>query len=171
MLGIPKPVPGGEEEPGHELAMNLRAAYMALHRETDAALARHGITADQFVVLCALAGGGVQAQRELVARTASDPSTLRAMLVLLESRGLVERPPHPTDGRARSVRLTAPGRRALARTWKATKGVRQRLATALIPRETGRLGRSLERVATVMNRPSTAAKAGVPRGAGGRRRP
>src|SRR5262245_50816333 len=30
----------------------------------------------------------------------SDPSTVRAMLVLLEQRGLVERDTHPTDARA-----------------------------------------------------------------------
>ena len=71
---------------GHEIAMTLRAAYMALHRQTDAALVRRGLTADQFVVLTALAGGEARTQRELVARTASDPSTFRAMLVLLETR-------------------------------------------------------------------------------------
>ena len=39
----------------------------------------------------------------------SDPSTVRAMLVLLEERGLVSRDTHPTDGRARTVALTAVG--------------------------------------------------------------
>ena len=33
----------------------------------------------------------------------SDPSTVRAMLVLLEQRGLVERDTHPTDARERAV--------------------------------------------------------------------
>ena len=42
---------------GHELAMALRTAYLALHRRTDAALARHRVTADQFVLMAALARG------------------------------------------------------------------------------------------------------------------
>jgi DNA-binding MarR family transcriptional regulator len=148
---------------GHELAMTLRTAYMALHRETDAALARQDVTADQFVVLSALAGGEARTQRELVARTASDPSTLRAMLVLLERRGLIERRPHPTDGRARSVRLTGPGRRNLARAWKATEPLRRRLATTVSPQETARLTRCMEKITILMNRPPTAGAQSGPR--------
>ena len=39
-------------------------------------------------------------------RISSDPNTVRAMLLLLEQRGLVVRERHPTDGRARTVALT-----------------------------------------------------------------
>ena len=148
--------PGGDRSPGHEIAIALRAAYLALHRETDAVLAPWGVTADQFVVLAALSGGESPTQRELVARTASDPSTLRAMLVLLEKRELVERRPHPTDGRARRVRLTARGRRTLARTWSATDSVRRRLATTLSAGEIEQLTTSLDTVAGLMNRSSEA---------------
>src|SRR5690242_8204901 len=84
---------------GHDLALALRAAYLALHRRSDAYFARHGVTADQFVLLAALAGGGARTQRDLARRAASDPNTVRAMLVLLEGRGLVTRGRHPTDGR------------------------------------------------------------------------
>jgi len=146
----------GDTQPGHELAVALRAAYLEMHRETDAGLAPLGVTADQFVVLSALAGGEARTQRELVERTSSDPSTLRAMLVLLEKRGLVERRPHPTDGRARSVRLTGLGRRTLTRTWKGTEPVRQRLAAALGPREIERLVTSLRKIATRWPRSSAA---------------
>lgn len=162
--------PDGETLLGHDVAMTLRAAYMALHRETDAALARQGVTADQFVVLSALAGGEARTQRDLVARTASDPSTLRAMLVLLEKRGLIERRPHPTDGRARSVRLTSLGRRTLTRTWKATEPVRQRLAAALGPGETDQLTASLGKIAILVPRPSAAEVAPATRKGAGRRR-
>ena len=31
---------------GHELAMALRAAYLAMHRRSDARFARHGVTAN-----------------------------------------------------------------------------------------------------------------------------
>jgi DNA-binding MarR family transcriptional regulator len=114
---------------GHEIAMVLRAAYWAMHRRADALLARHGVTADQFVLLSILSEAGEATreiartaengvtQQELVRRASSDPNTVRAMLVLLERGGLVSRRPHLTDGRARSVVLTARGRRTLQRLW------------------------------------------------------
>src|SRR5262249_28595853 len=95
---------------GHDLALALRAAYLALHRQTDATMAPFGVTADQFVLLAALAEGDALTQQALVRRVGSDASTVRAMLLLLEVRGLVSREPHPDDGRARSVALTPLGR-------------------------------------------------------------
>jgi DNA-binding MarR family transcriptional regulator len=151
--------------------MTLRTAYMALHRETDAVLAPRGVTADQFVVLSALAGGEARTQRELVERTASDPSTVRAMLVLLERRGLIERRPHPTDGRARSVRLTGQGRRTLTRTWKGTEPLRLRLATALRPREIDQLVASLKKIAIRVPWPPTVEVTRTRRKGAARRRP
>jgi DNA-binding MarR family transcriptional regulator len=144
--------PGGGTDPGHEIATALRAAYLALHRQTDAWLASLGITADQFVVLAALARGDAETQRNLVGRTASDPSTLRAMLVLLEERGLVRRKPHPTDGRARSVRLTARGRRLFTEAWSATEPLRECLVDAIPPDEIQRLAESLNRIAVFERR-------------------
>lgn len=151
--------------------MTLRTAYMTLHRETDAILAPRGVTADQFVVLSALADCEARTQRELVERTASDPSTLRAMLVLLEKRGLVERRPHPTDRRARSVRLTGPGRRTLSGTWKGTEPVRQRLAAVLGPREIDRLLASLRKIASQGPPPPRAEITRAMTKGAGRRRP
>jgi DNA-binding MarR family transcriptional regulator len=116
---------------GHELALALRAAYLALHRRTDALMAQSGVTADQFVVLAALAEGDALTQSDLVSRTCSDPNTLRAMLVLLERRGLIERRPHPTDGRARSVALTRRGRRVFQELWRKSASLRDRLLSAL----------------------------------------
>lgn len=111
--------------------MALRAAYLALHRRTDAALARHGVTADQFVVMAALAGGDALTQRDLGRQTGSDPNTVRAMLVLLEKRGLVARAPHPSDGRAITVALTPAGRRTYRALWAASEPVRAALLSAL----------------------------------------
>jgi DNA-binding MarR family transcriptional regulator len=46
------------------------------------------------------------------------PSRMVALLDELEGRGLVERRPHPSDRRARSLYLTAKGRRLLAKAGK-----------------------------------------------------
>ena len=40
-----------------EIPLVLRAAYLALHRQSDAAFSEYGVTADQFVLLATLAKG------------------------------------------------------------------------------------------------------------------
>jgi DNA-binding MarR family transcriptional regulator len=134
----------------HELALALRLAYMALHRATDAEVSKRGVTADQFVVLAALSRGDALTQRELGERTSSDPSTLRAMLVLLEKKGLVGRQPHPRDGRARTVRLTSRGRELYAEAWSATEALRHELGKAVGSAQVGALAATLRGVARAM---------------------
>jgi MarR family transcriptional regulator, lower aerobic nicotinate degradation pathway regulator len=137
---------------GHDLAIALRAAYLALHRRSDARFARHGVTADQFVLLATLARGGeALTQRELARRMSSDPSTVRAMLALLAARGLVGRHSHPTDARARTVALTAKGQRAYRRLWQAGQSIRARMLGALGPGEAETLVRLLEQVAEALD--------------------
>lgn len=136
---------------GSELPLALRAAYLALHRQSEAAFARHGVTADQFVLLASLARGHALTQRELARRMSSDPSTVRAMLVLLEKRGLVEREAHPTDARARTVSLTADGRRAFRKLWSAGDPVRAKMLDALTPGEAETLLALLSRVADALS--------------------
>ena len=53
-----------------QLPLELRAAYMALHRCSDTQFAKLGLTADQFVLLATLARGQALTQRELAARMA-----------------------------------------------------------------------------------------------------
>jgi DNA-binding MarR family transcriptional regulator len=131
---------------GHDLAIALRAAYLALHRRSEAAFAPSGVTADQFVLLATLDRGTAVTQRELARRMSSDPSTVRAMLVLLEQRGLVERDPHPTDARARTVALTAAGKRAVGKLWAAGGPIRAGMVGALAPGEAETLVGLLTRV-------------------------
>jgi DNA-binding MarR family transcriptional regulator len=135
---------------GHELAMALRTAYLALHRRADAALSRYGVTADQFVVLAALANGDAVTQRDLARRTASDPNTIRAMLLLLENRRFIARRRRATDARARTVTLTAKGRRVYQTVWVAGEPVREDLLAALGPAEAEALLGQLKNIARAM---------------------
>jgi DNA-binding MarR family transcriptional regulator len=141
---------------GHEVAMALRAAYLAMHRRSDAHFARHGVTADQFVLLSILTREDALTQQQLARRASSDPNTVRAMLLLLEGRGLVARQRHPTDRRARSVALTAQGRRTYAKLWAASEPVRARLLAALEPDEVSTLLGLLDRVTRAMAPPAGA---------------
>lgn len=143
---------------GHEIAMGLRAAYWAMHRRTEAGLAAHGVTADQFVLLSLLAREDGITQQGLVRRASSDANTVRAMLVLLEKRGLVTRDKHPTDGRARCVALTRKGRKVHDKLWTQSEPVREQLLAALGSEEANLVVEFLIRVSQAM----TQAKAGEP---------
>lgn len=132
------------------IPMALRAAYLALHRRTEAALAPLGVTADQFVLLATLERGEALTQRELARRMPSDPSTVRAMLVLLEREELVRRAPHPMDARARTVVLTPKGVKTLRRLWNAGDPIRARILGALSPGEHEALVKLLTKVATAL---------------------
>jgi DNA-binding MarR family transcriptional regulator len=139
---------------GREVARALRAAYLALHRQTNTCLAKDGVTADQFVLLAALAEADAVTQQELVRRVGSDPSTVRAMLLLLEGRRLVARERHPADGRARCVTLTAKGRQVFKQLWAQSEPVRARLLAAFRPDEVTALVALLRRVAEAMAPPA-----------------
>ncbi len=111
----------------------------------------YGITADQFVLLATLARGQAMTQRELAARMPSDPSTVRAMLVLLEKQGLVEREPHPTDARARTVNLTKAGARTFQQAFDAGQEVRDQMVESLSASETRTLLSLLQRLTESLN--------------------
>ena len=136
---------------GSDLAMALRRAYLAMHRRSDAAFAPHGVTADQFVLLAALSRGHALTQRQLADRMSSDPSTVRAMLVLLERQGLVERPAHPTDARARTVALTPAGRRKFRQLWTAGEPIRAEMLGGLTADEADTAIRLLGRIADALD--------------------
>jgi len=135
---------------GREIARALRAAYLALHRQTNACLAPDGVTADQFVVLSALADKDGVTQQDLVRRVGSDANTVRAILLLLEGRGVVAREPHPADGRARFVTLTAKGRQVFKKLWARSEPLRAQLLNAFKPDEVTALVGLLNHVADVL---------------------
>jgi DNA-binding MarR family transcriptional regulator len=137
-------------EAAHALAIALRAAYLTMHRRADAHFARHGVTADQFVLLNILAQESEVTQQTLVARASSDPNTVRAMLLLLEGRSLVSRERHPLDGRARSVSLTKKGRKLHQRLMSASQSFLARLVADYRPDELATLLDLLGRIPTAM---------------------
>src|SRR5579884_460196 len=126
-------MPKTDTTSGREVARALRAAYLALHRRTNACFTKDGVTADQFVLLSALADADAVTQQDLVRRMSSDPSTVRAMLVLLETSGLVIRDRHPADGRARCVSLTPKGRQVFRKLWAKSEALRAQLLDAFGP--------------------------------------
>ena len=135
---------------GHDLAMGLRAAYLTMHRRANAEFARLGLTADQFVILTALAEADGVTQKELARRTASDANTMSEMLGRLERRGLVARKRDAADGRARRVSLTASGRELRQGAWDGIAAFCGTLAGLVPSAELAALVGHLERIARGM---------------------
>jgi DNA-binding MarR family transcriptional regulator len=77
----------------------------------NAALSAHGLRARSYAVLTVVADGARPTQRELADYLRLDPSQVVAIVDDLESRGLVERAPNPSDRRAKVIVLTAAGAR------------------------------------------------------------
>jgi DNA-binding MarR family transcriptional regulator len=137
---------------GHDIAMGLRGAYWSMHRQTNAHLAAEDATAEQFVVLSLLAERDGITQQELCRRATSDPNTIRGILVLLETRGLVARGRHPKDGRARSVTLTPKGRGMYRKLARHLKPLQDRLSALFQSAEAETLIVCLNRIFEAMTR-------------------
>jgi DNA-binding MarR family transcriptional regulator len=97
------------------LAVELRMAIMRTSRRLRVEATTKSITAGQFTVL-ALPGHGPLTLRELAdAEHVQAPSMTRTVNGL-EAAGLVNRLPHPSDGRQVLAELTAAGREVLTDT-------------------------------------------------------
>ncbi len=88
-----------------------RAQQMAANHSA-AALKSAGITLRQFALLAALSGNDGVSQSDLVNATGIDRSTLADMVARMEDGGLIKRASSKTDARAKSVSLTAKGKKA-----------------------------------------------------------
>lgn len=139
---------------GHDIAMHLRSAYLTLHRRAQNHFASSGVTADQYVLLTLLAAKDGVKQQNLVHRSSSDPNTVRAILLLLEERGLITRHQHKEDRRARAVRLTAKGRRLQRELMQHARQLHDMISAAVPEEEFDSVMQCLERISEAMTRPS-----------------
>ncbi len=135
---------------GHNIPMGLRAAYLSMHRQTEACFAKSGVTAQQFVLLALLTEADGITQQQLVQRAFSDPNTIRAMLVLLEKQGLVAREQHPNDGRARHITITRKGRKTYERLLEDSEPLRKRMLAMFNSEEIKMLAMFLSRISEAM---------------------
>src|SRR5262245_45763208 len=148
---------------GHELGMWLRKAYLSFHRRANSRMLKHGITADQFVLLSVLAREEGITQITIVERTASDPNTVAAILRLLEHRGLVRREAHAADRRARCVFLTAEGKRVQRQAARESQPLLATLWDCMPGASRAEIERFLKRVHAAFSSPSSGGN-GRPKG-------
>jgi DNA-binding MarR family transcriptional regulator len=96
-----------------------------LVRRVRAAAASHELSLTESAVLGRLERDGPATTAELARAESVRPQSMGASVAALEERGLVERKPHPTDGRQVNIALTSKGAavrnsaRAAKRTWLA----------------------------------------------------
>lgn len=99
-------------DPNASTGLMLWQVTNSWQREIRAALSPFDLTHVQFVLLAVLAtvsDGSLVTQRDLAERAASDPMMTSQVLRVLEAKKLVERLPHPTDRRARTLKATSAG--------------------------------------------------------------
>lgn len=80
-----------------------------LVRHMRAAAAQHELSLTESAVLARLGREGPATTAELARAEGMRPQSMSAAVAALEERGLIERTPHPSDGRQMSIALTGKG--------------------------------------------------------------
>ncbi len=125
----------------------------ALTPELVAVYGRHGLGEGEFDVLATLRRQGAPyalSPGELGERTMVSSGAVTKRVDRLEARGLVERRAHPSDGRSRTVALTAAGRAVVDAAMDDHLANEARLLGGLEPDERTALADLLGRLATTL---------------------
>lgn len=99
--------------PPAQLAPQLRNAITRLNRRVRQARPVGDLTVTQLSALTSLNLAGALTPRELADVERVQPPTMTKIVAKLEERGLVQRTPHPTDGRQVILAATEGGRAVL----------------------------------------------------------
>jgi DNA-binding MarR family transcriptional regulator len=97
------------------LGYQVRLAQIAVFRDFDQGLGKHGISPGLFGVLVIIEANPGLKQAELARATHLDRSTVVSVIDNLEKRGLVERRPAEADRRSNALNITAEGTALLRR--------------------------------------------------------
>jgi len=89
--------------------IDLTQAIGLLIRRVRAAAASHELSMTESAVMARLVKNGPATTADLARAESVKPQSMGATITTLEERGLVERKPHPTDGRQMNIELTAKG--------------------------------------------------------------
>jgi DNA-binding MarR family transcriptional regulator len=126
------------------LAVALRDSIMRLNRRLRQARPMGELTLTQLSALTSLDLSGALTPRELADSERVQPPTMTRIVGKLEERGLVQRTPHPTDGRQVILSPTEAGRAVMVEHRRARDAwLAQRLA-ALTAEERETLRRAAE---------------------------
>lgn len=127
-----------------QLATRLREAITRLNRRVRQARPIGDLTATQINALVSLELAGALTPRELADAERVQPPTMTKIVARLEERGLVQRTPHPTDGRQVILSSTGVGRAVLGQYQRARDEWLTRRLAELTPEERETLARAAE---------------------------
>ena len=128
------PIPG---PPGTHRALVKHTGFLLARvghvaaRQFGERLTQLGLTTRMWGALNVLDADGPTTQQYLGKCTGIDPSSMVATIDELESRGLVERRPHPSDRRAHSLHITDQGREVLRRGRQLAREAQEQLLSPL----------------------------------------
>ena len=129
---------------GAQLAAALRDSITRLNRRLRQARPIGDLTITQLSALTSLELNGALTPRELADVERVQPPTLTKIVAKLEERGLVQRSPHPTDGRQVILAATESGRAVVVEHRRARDEWLARQLAALTPDERETLARAAE---------------------------
>ncbi len=136
------PVPVSHRVPAH-LARRFHQICLGVTAEI---LEREGLTPLVYAIMADLQERPGSGQRELANRLGIDPVSVGQMIDSLEAEGLVDKRVHPSDRRARVLRLTRRGAEVRRRLRPSLLAAQERLLTPLSPIERTALLSMLARV-------------------------
>ena len=128
------------------IGYNARRASLAAIELFHESMAAFGLKPVEFSVLSVIAHNAGITSRQLCAALGIRPPNLVGLINQLEKRELLVRKPHPSDGRAMGLHLTASGRKLARDAERTLQDTEQRVTQALSPGEVRQLIRLLQKV-------------------------
>ena len=135
----------GASRSASEVAVNLAQAQLVVLAEIERPVREaHGLSASAFQTLAILDGAGEALPGHVIAeRLIVSSASMTSLVDTLQRRGLVERRPHPTDGRKVLIQLTPDGQRIVDQQLPVIHAVINRAISTLPESDRAHLLRSL----------------------------
>ena len=128
------------------LGYNARRAFLVAGAKFSERMDRFDLKPADFSVLSLVLHNPGITSRQLCATLAIQPPNLVGLVGALERRGLVERHPHPRDGRAMGLHLTRSGQTLVDDAERTVAALEAEAASALTPSELRTLLKLLQKV-------------------------
>jgi DNA-binding MarR family transcriptional regulator len=125
---------------------NARRAWLAVSTVFAERMAVYGLKQGDFSVLSLLAHNPGATSRQLCATLDILPPNLVSMISAMDGRGLIERRPHPHDGRAIGLHLTPAGEKLVREAEQTVMQLEMETSAGLTRRERDTLIRLLQKV-------------------------
>ncbi len=125
---------------------NTRRASLSIIGVFMQRMAAFDLKVVDFSVLSLVAHNPGITSRQLCATLNVLPPNLVGLIAMLERRGLIERRPHPSDGRAMGVHLTAAGGELVAQAEATAAELEENATSRLTPSERKTLIRLLQKI-------------------------